>query len=61
KGYKLPAGEQDLYNFINHSNTIIQPLLSRIQKCRDRILLATNGELDLLSQSEYKLLKKLLD
>ncbi|PMD87231.1 hypothetical protein BWI97_25880 [Siphonobacter sp. BAB-5405] len=27
KGYKLPASEQDLYSFINHSNTIIQPML----------------------------------
>jgi hypothetical protein len=60
KGYKIPSCEQDLYDFVNHSNTIIQPLLSRISKCRDRIRLATNGSIDLLDREEYANLKQLL-
>ena len=60
KGYKVPSCEQDLYDFINHSNTIIQPLLSRISKCRDRIKLATGGAIDLLDREEYANLKQLL-
>ena len=60
KGYKIPSCERDLYDFVNHSNTIIQPLLSRIGKCRDRIRLATNGAIDLLEREEYANLKQLL-
>ncbi|CCH51587.1 hypothetical protein BN8_00517 [Fibrisoma limi BUZ 3] len=61
KGYKLPACEQDLYDYINHSNTIIQPLLSRIRKCRDQIRLATHGAVDVLDKEEYGSLKKILE
>ena len=60
KGYKIPSCEQDLYDFVNHSNTIIQPLLSRINKCRDRIRLATNGAVDILDREEYMKLKQTL-
>ena len=60
KGYKIPSCEQDLYDFVNHSNTIIQPLLARINKCRDRIRLATNGTIDILDREEYINLKQLL-
>jgi len=60
KGYKIPSCEQDLYDFVNHSNTIIQPLLSRIGKCRDRIRLATDGSIDILDREEYANLKQLL-
>ena len=60
KGYKIPSCEQDLYDFVNHSNTIIQPLLSRIGKCRDRIRLATDGTIDLLDREEYANLKQLM-
>ncbi|GAB3754825.1 hypothetical protein [Spirosoma pomorum] len=60
KGYKIPSCEKDLYDFVNHSNTIIQPLLSRISKCRDRIHSATNGAIDLLDREEYANLKRLL-
>jgi len=61
KGYKLPACEQDLYDFVNHSNTIIQPLLSRINKCRDQIRLATDGAIDLLEKDEYEHLRQMLE
>ncbi|MBO0953137.1 DUF3800 domain-containing protein [Fibrella forsythiae] len=60
KGYKIPACEGDLYDFVNHSNTIIQPLLSRIGKCRDRIYQATSGTIDLLAREEYANLHQLL-
>jgi hypothetical protein len=60
KGYKIPCCEKDLYDFVNHSNTIIQPLLSRISKCRDRIRLATGGAIDLLDREEYANMKQLL-
>lgn len=58
KGYKLPASEGDLYDFVNHSNSIIQPLLARISKCREQVRLATNGAIDILDRPEYDKLRE---
>lgn len=60
QGYKLPACLGDLLDFINHSNTIIQPLLARVGKCVERIQLATHGEVDLLEGEAYQTLRKAL-
>lgn len=61
KGYKLPANEGDLYEFLNHSNSIIKPMIERIKICRDRIKAATKNELDILNKIEFEYLKKTLD
>lgn len=61
RGYKLPASESDLYDFINHSNTIVEPMLGRIKKFRNQVSLATNGRLDILNREEYTLIRKVLD
>lgn len=61
RGYKLPASQQDLYDFVNHSNTIIEPMLSRVKKFRDQIVKATDGKLDILAADEYKLIRKVVD
>ena len=61
RGYKLPACEADLYDFINHSNAIIEPMLSRVKKVRDQIRLATDGKLDILDKNEYQLIRKVVD
>lgn len=60
-GYKIPVNEKELNDYVNQSNSTIAPMLARIKKCRDRILLATEGELDILSHTEFRDLKKLLD
>lgn len=60
KGYMLPESADDLYKFINHSNSVIVPMIKRIQKARDIIKLATNNELDLLAKPEYARLQKII-
>ena len=35
-------------------------MLSRLKKCRDLVMLATNNELDLLAEPEYHVLKDFL-
>lgn len=60
-GYKLPTTADDLLDFIDHGNSMIIPMLSRIKKCRDTIKMATQNELDLLDSDVYKELKRILD
>lgn len=61
KGYKIPATEVELLDFINHGTTIIMPMLARLKKCRDLVKLGTLNELDLFDRTEYSSLKKYFD
>lgn len=61
KGYKLPSSERDLYDFLNHSTTVIAPMVNRIKKCRDSIKFITKNRLDILNRKEYLDIKKFLD
>jgi len=61
QGYKLPISEKEIYDFVNHSSTIINPMLHRLKKCREQIKIATQNNLDILDKKEYINLKRLLD
>jgi hypothetical protein len=61
KGYKLPVCLNDLYDFVNLSSLTIHPMIQRVAKCRDQIMLATNKEIDILEKSEYEYLKKMIE
>lgn len=61
KGYKLPVCLNDLYDFVNLSSLTIHPMIQRISKCRDQILLATNNEIDILEKAEYEYLKRVIE
>jgi len=61
KGYKLPVCLNDLYDFVNLSSLTIHPMIQRISKCRDQILLATNNDIDILDQKEYEYLKRVIE
>ncbi|MFT3983051.1 MAG: DUF3800 domain-containing protein [Lachnospiraceae bacterium] len=61
RGYKIPAKESELFDFINHGTTIIMPMLERLKKCRDLIKLGTENELDLFDKTEYSTLKRYFD
>jgi hypothetical protein len=60
RGYKLPASQSDLYDFVSHSNTIIEPMLSRVKRFRDQIHTATHGAIDILAHEEYALIRKVI-
>lgn len=61
KGYKIPESEEELIRFVNHTNSMIQPMLARIQKARLRVKRATNGELDILDKEAFRKLKNMID
>ena len=61
KGYKLPVCLNDLYDFVNLSSLTIHPMIQRVAKCREQILLATNREIDILEKGEYDYLKRVIE
>ncbi|WP_405199072.1 DUF3800 domain-containing protein [Christiangramia sp. LLG6405-1] len=60
-GYKLPVNESDLVEFVNRYNSILQPMVARMRKCRDLILLGSMQEIDILNYPEYESLKDMIE
>ena len=60
-GYKVPTTVAEIKKYIRHGNSIVFPLLRRIEECRKAIKLATNNSLDILDDMEFNRLKILLD
>lgn len=60
-GYKLPVNKSDLIEFVNRYNSILQPMISRMKKCRDSILLGSQRTIDILEYPEYESLKEIIN
>ncbi|MBK6384897.1 MAG: hypothetical protein IPF69_15920 [Chitinophagaceae bacterium] len=60
-GYKVPTTMLELKRYIKHGNSIIIPLLRRIEECRKAVLLATNNAYDIMSEPEFVKMKSLLE
>lgn len=59
KGYKLPSCSNDLTDFVNHSNSYIQPMIDRIFVCRRMVKLATKNSVDILDNPDLRYLYEL--
>lgn len=60
EGYKIPTSNQEIKKYVQHGNSIVIPLLRRINVCREAILLATNNSLDILDEPEFESLKDII-
>lgn len=61
KGYKIPVCASDLTKFVEHTNTIVPPMLARLNRARNELKLVSLGELDILDGEEHRYLRNLLD
>ncbi|KAA2222946.1 DUF3800 domain-containing protein [Chryseobacterium sediminis] len=61
EGYKIPANNNEIKKYVQHGNSIVLPLLRRINLCRESILLATNNSLDILDDPEFETLKDIIE
>lgn len=60
-GYKVPTTTLELKRYIKHGNSIVLPLLRRIEECRKAVLLATNNAYDIIDEPEFHRLKRLVE
>lgn len=61
KGYKLPVSESDIFEFVMHAQSIIPPMLSRLARSREGLLMVSFNEFDLLGRPEHEELRSLLE
>lgn len=48
KGYKIPRCYEDLFDFVERVNSLVLPLLERLNKARNSYLIASKNDVDLL-------------
>lgn len=53
RGYKVPISEKDVYAFLDRENSILRPMLERVQKCRQRLSEITYGKMDILANPAF--------
>lgn len=59
-GYKIPAKLDEVYDFLNHGISIAVPILSRLNKCCEVIKIGSNGDIDILNDTNNSNLNNLL-
>lgn len=60
KGYKIPSKRAEIYDYIERHMNNVLPMLSRIKRCRDIILLGTDNEVDILEPEAYTELREII-
>ena len=53
KGYKIPRCYEDLFDFVERVNSLVLPLLERLNKARNSYLVASKHDVDLLKGPNY--------
>jgi hypothetical protein len=50
-GYKIPTSVKDISTYLNQTISVVGPMLSRIEKCRELLKATTDGDFDILNDS----------
>ena len=61
KGYKIPRCYEDLFDFVERVNSLVLPLLERLNKARNSYLIASKDDVDLLKGPNYPEIVDFLD
>jgi hypothetical protein len=61
RGYKIPVSEADVGEFVAHANSIVPPMLMRLQRARSDLRAASLGDIDVLSSDVFDTLRLLVD
>ena len=60
-GYKIPANVSDMVDFADRTDTVVLPMLNRLQSAREAVKDITGGELDILADPRFDGLKRALE
>ncbi|MBT3200720.1 MAG: DUF3800 domain-containing protein [Phycisphaerales bacterium] len=60
-GYRMAMTWADIGDYLNHTNNVIGPMLSRLAHAQETIKMATHNDLNILGSTEHAWLGRLLD
>jgi hypothetical protein len=61
QGYKIPVTISDVSDFVAVTDTVVHPMLNRVARARNAVLLITKGRVDVLSGEKLTLLRAAVD
>lgn len=61
KGYKLPSSEKEIYDYYQHVNGVVLPMLHRLNLCNESLRLGSNNSIDYLLNNDFKGLQIVVD
>ncbi|MDB4988051.1 MAG: hypothetical protein JWN04_3229 [Myxococcaceae bacterium] len=61
RGYKIPVSIADVGDFIAIADTVVHPILNRVARARDAVLMITQGRVDVLGGEKLALLRAAVD
>lgn len=54
RGYKLPSSEREIYDYYNHVNGVVLPMIHRVNLCNETLRLASGDNKDYLSKDDFR-------
>lgn len=61
QGYKIPIAIADVSDFVAVTDTVVHPMLNRVARAREAVLLVTGGRVDVLAGERLELLRAAVD
>lgn len=61
RGLKLPNGANDLDAYVEQSRGMVEPMIARLRRYREIMMIASNAGLDILDSPKYMMLKNLCE
>lgn len=61
QGYKVPIAIADVNDFVAVADTVAHPMLNRVARAREAVLLVTRGRVDVLAGDRLSLLRAAVD
>ena len=61
QGIKIPTCLEDVLQFVSHANSIIPPMVGRLQRARVDLKLVSDGSVDILAGQQFAALRTLLE
>lgn len=61
RGYKIPTSIEDITIYLNQTNSLVSPMLHRVEICRNLIFQQTDRQLDILENDAFVKYKNYFD
>lgn len=60
-GYKIPISVDDILTYVKQTNSIVGPMMSRMEKCRTLVRMGTDNNLDIFDDPAFLRYKRFFD
>ena len=59
KGYKLPSSEKEIFDYYHHVNSVVMPMIHRLNLCNESLMMSEDCNVDYLEKGNFVGLQKI--